>query len=56
MKKTANEWYKYHSKKNYSYRTLFWRFEEERAKDKITEQEYIDYYIHPNNRWNKQIK
>lgn len=49
--KTSSQWYKHHFKNNCAYRTLAWRFDEENTKEKITEQEYIDNYIHPNDRW-----
>jgi hypothetical protein len=51
MKKTPLGWYQYHSKKHYMVRVLCWRFEEKETENKMTEQEYVDYYVHPNDRW-----
>jgi hypothetical protein len=49
--KTPQEWWKYHNNKSFAYRTLAWRFKEEEAKKEITEYEYINYYVHPSDRW-----
>jgi hypothetical protein len=58
MKRTAFEWFDDDLERGVSYITLSWRFEEDEARiKKITEQEYVDKYVHPKWRWKvKEIK
>lgn len=52
IQNTARKWFAKHMKSGLMYRNLSWRFQEENAYwKKITEQQYINYYVHPNDRW-----
>ena len=51
QKKTPKQWLDDDWNNDCAYRTLAWRFAWKEADNKITEEEYVNKYVHPDDRW-----